>query len=651
MGWTAGQRLNNGKYTLQQDLGNAGFGLTYLAQDASEQPVVIKALNEAWQADPNFETVQQNFLNEALQIAKCQHRHLVTIYEAFQERIPHPNNSALSLSLWCIAMEYVAGQPLEDRVKTQGVLSEAEALLYIQQIGEALTVVHDQGILHRDVTPQNIMLRSGEKETVLIGFGMARDLHPNRDQRHTSLASEGFAPIEHYDYRTNRGPYTDIYALAATLYYGLTHTIPLDARTRELNRYKYGQDDLRSPKDIVPSLSDQVNQAIMQGLAIQPVHRPQTITDWFYLLGLLSQPSAPSAPTPTLTSAPPTSPSPPNPNASPNSTQIPSLAAPPGANNQKDSLWQQIQQWFKGSDKGSDSSTPPPAIAPSPRQYATPQSTPPSPSQPSLQKPLNLIKLPDMVLVNDQGQVTKTIPVEVNVYDENLGSGLSLRMVEIPAGTFTMGSPQHSSEQPQRQVTVPQFFMGMFAITQAQYQVLMGNNPSRFVGNNRPVETVSWNDADAFCKKLSQRTGTLYRLPSEAEWEYACRAGTITPFHFGETITPDLANFDGNYAYAKAPKGSYPKETLTVGCFPPNGFGLFDMHGNVWEWCADHWHDNYNGAPNDAGIWLSSNTTNRVLRGGSWFNRPRYCRSALRNQHSPNSRNGIRGFRVMSVSL
>ena len=153
----------------------------------------------------------------------------------------------------------------------------------------------------------------------------------------------------------------------------------------------------------------------------------------------------------------------------------------------------------------------------------------------------------------------------------------------------------------------------------------MGTNPSCFKGSNRPVEKVRWYNAVAFCKRLSQKTGKTYRLPSEAEWEYACRAGTTTPFHFGETITTDLANYGGDYtSYGQEPKGVYRKETREVGSFGvANNFGLYDMHGNVWEWCQDHWHSNYEGAPTDGSADL--------LRGGSWDDFAGYCRSACRS--------------------
>ncbi|MBD2449557.1 SUMF1/EgtB/PvdO family nonheme iron enzyme [Nostoc sp. FACHB-152] len=235
---------------------------------------------------------------------------------------------------------------------------------------------------------------------------------------------------------------------------------------------------------------------------------------------------------------------------------------------------------------------------------------------------------------------------------EDLGFGVKLEMVEIPGGTFLMGAfeseaESRDNERPTHHVTVPTFFMGKYAVTQEQWARVVAScpkinrdldpTPSRFKGDDHlPVERVSWYEAVEFCHRLSQKTGRNYRLPSEAEWEYACRAGTTTPFHFGETITTEVANYDGNYIYGAAPKGKYRKQTTSVGSFPPNYLGLYDMHGNVWEWCLDDWHANYEAAPTDGSPWFNDNDNifqksgNAVLRGGSWIYYPRYCRSAFR---------------------
>jgi formylglycine-generating enzyme required for sulfatase activity len=266
----------------------------------------------------------------------------------------------------------------------------------------------------------------------------------------------------------------------------------------------------------------------------------------------------------------------------------------------------------------------------------------------------------DKVTVDVRGNITNRQQRQAQFFRENLGSGAILDMVAIPGGRFVMGSPnteaeRRDNETPQRTVNISPFFMGKYPVTQAQYQALMGNNPSHFKGffksKQLPVEQVTWDDAVEFCRKLSQKTGKTYRLPSEAEWEYACRAGTTTPFYFGKTITPDLVNYDGNYPYGAAPKGLYRKQTTDVGSFGPNPFGLYDMHGNVWEWCSDRWHDNYNGAPSDGSSWETGTGHHRVLRGGSWDYNAVHCRSAFRDRNSADYRLRNWGFRVAVASV
>jgi formylglycine-generating enzyme required for sulfatase activity len=251
----------------------------------------------------------------------------------------------------------------------------------------------------------------------------------------------------------------------------------------------------------------------------------------------------------------------------------------------------------------------------------------------------------------------KTVPkivyhqARAEYFTEDLGNGVTLEMVAIPGGTFMMGSPENEaerldSESPQHKVTIQPFFMGKYPITQKQWaavaalpkvKIELNSDPSQFKGGNLPIECISWDEATEFCSRLSQYTqkqnpNKTYRLPSEAEWEYACRAGTTTPFHFGETITTELANYNGKYIYGNSFKDEYREETTEVAQFSPNAFGLYDMHGNVWEWCQDDWHENYESAPIDGDAWLDDNNNQslKMLRGGSWFLIPRYCRSAYR---------------------
>ncbi|MBW4517329.1 MAG: SUMF1/EgtB/PvdO family nonheme iron enzyme [Timaviella obliquedivisa GSE-PSE-MK23-08B] len=261
----------------------------------------------------------------------------------------------------------------------------------------------------------------------------------------------------------------------------------------------------------------------------------------------------------------------------------------------------------------------------------------------------------EVVIVNAKGEEAPRQTKKAKAFVEDLGNGVTLEMVAIPGGTFQMGSPagekgRDNDESPQHTVTIPAFFMGRYAVTQAQYEGMMGKNPSRSKGAKRPVGSVSWNDAQAFCKKLSQKTGRIYRLASEAEWEYACRAGTTTPFHFGETITSTLANYDGTYTYQSEPEGEYREQTVDVDSFLPNAFGLYSMHGNVWEWCEDIYHKNYEGEPTNESAWKAGREMDtRLLRGGSWYGSPGGCRSANRHRRSSGYLAQDIGFRVVAV--
>ncbi len=281
-------------------------------------------------------------------------------------------------------------------------------------------------------------------------------------------------------------------------------------------------------------------------------------------------------------------------------------------------------------------------------------------------------------------------------FTEQLNETTRLEMMLIPGGSFMMGQTEaekaelirldgeenyqkwYARELPRHLVAMPLFFMGKYPITQAQWRSVsaypsvaqeLNPDPSHFKGDNRPVENVSWDDATEFCRRLTQHTGRTYHLPSEAQWEYACRAGTTTPFHFGETLSDELANYcaqdreiNGTLykgTYGRGIQGQYREETTEVGQFSANPFGLYDMHGNVLEWCEDDYHDNYNGAPGDGSAWVDANdevsslesraNANKLLRGGGWGNDPQDCRSAVRDDDSRVLRgNGI-GFRVCCV--
>ena len=264
-------------------------------------------------------------------------------------------------------------------------------------------------------------------------------------------------------------------------------------------------------------------------------------------------------------------------------------------------------------------------------------------------------------------------------YTEALSDKVGIDMMLIPGGEFLMGTEEAEIERlcqkfaqdyfrresPQHKVKVPTFFMARFPITQAQWKIVanwesitcpLAPNPFYFKQPyeaqdrwNRPVESITWEEAKEFCHRLSQHTNRIHRLPTEAEWEYACRAGTTTPFHFGETLTSEFANYRATETFAEELPGIYRKQTTPAGYFQvANAFGLYDMHGNIWEWCEDDWHNNYQTKPSiGANAWVDQyHRERKVVRGGSWLNHPPYCRSAFR-RHGDTTRPGEAvGFRV-----
>jgi formylglycine-generating enzyme required for sulfatase activity/tRNA A-37 threonylcarbamoyl transferase component Bud32 len=650
--WQANQTIKDDRFLIQAILGGGGFGVAYRAEDRKEhRQVVIKTLNQRQQNQADFAEQQEKFMNEAMRLKGFAHPHIVEVYELIQVD-----------GLLGMVMEYIDGQELAEYVEDKGKLTESQALKYIEQVGEALIYIHEKGFLHRDIKPHNIMLRAGSQQAVLIDFGLARGFIDGKTLSMTNSHTPAYAPIEQYDRHGHFGAHTDIYALAATLYHLVTGEPPIFAAKGRLEAQNKGQSIDRFLWDKIPEgITERTKQGIIKGMAVLPKDRPQTMVDLFQILGLGLQP---------VKIAPPPPPVIPVVTPSPTGSIVPVKVA------QKRPV------------------TPPPT--PQPQVRATPRYTPvespaqrKTPSAPATRrnfikwlgfggvgavsvlafsqirrltepKPIKLTEIQfTSVKLNNQGIIIAKPPGSAQVYTEALGNGVDLKMVKIPGGKFMMGSPEsekdrRENESPQHQVTVPEFYLGQTLVTQAQYQAIMVNNPSNFKGNDKlPVESVTWLDAIAFCEKLSQKTNRTYRLPSEAEWEYACRAGTKTPYAFGETINPSVVNYNGNNPYGGAANGEYREKTTPVGSFPPNLFGLYDMHGNLLEWCLDEWTDNYNGAPTDGSargdIFSRDKNTERVLRGGSWFSIAQDCRAAVRFYLAASNRGNYVGFRVVGV--
>jgi formylglycine-generating enzyme required for sulfatase activity len=565
------------RYRVQCQLGQGGFGVTYEINEVrTNQAKVLKVLIN------NNPKAVELFKQEADVLSQLHHSGIPQVEsDAYFEYYPYNSQNPIH----CLVMEKVVGEDLEKYMRKRGLrpINQTTAIEWLKDLIIILEQVHNKDFFHRDIKPPNIMLRSESAELVLIDFGTVRKVTSTVFKQQggvTGIISAGYTPSEQIN--NNAVPQSDFFALGRTFVYLLTGKEPLD-----------------------PIMYDSYNETL----------------NWR--------------------------------NHAP---QISSMLA--------DLLDDMMQRLYK--DRPQNSHEILQRIAAIEKALQSPKPQPPIPQPPIPSNNLKTFSF-EVVTTDARGNITNQRKESAKYFTEDLGNGVTLEMVEIPGGTFIMGSPtseenSSSSESPQHQVTVPSFYMGKYELTQAQYQAIIGTNPSRFgfkgknrpvegvswnnavefckklsqkTGKNRPVEGVSWNNAVEFCKKLSQKTGKNYRLPSEAEWEYACRAGTITPFYFGESITPDLVNYNGNYTYASATKGKDRQQTTDVGTFPPNSFGLYDMHGNVWEWCQDDYKNNYINAPTDGSAltspsWSGKMLRGKMLRGGSWGYGPGICRSAYR---------------------
>ena len=289
--WRPGTTIQDGKYAIEATLGGGGFGVTYRArEESSGKLVAIKTLNVLIQSRADFAKHQERFVQEAFYLAKCNHPHIIAVKDVCKEG-----------ELWCMVMEFIMGKNLQEYVEEKGILAETEALNYIEQIGDALTYIHQQGFLHRDVKPANIMIRKDLSKAILIDFGLARSFVEGQTQTHTSSVTPSFAPLEQYQTRAKRGAYTDVYSLAATLYYLLTKKFPIAANYRSIEK-------LIPPQQHNPQISDRVNEMILKGMAMQPHQRPQSVGEWLQTLKSI----------PVTTISPP----PPQPSPSPKTTNV-----------------------------------------------------------------------------------------------------------------------------------------------------------------------------------------------------------------------------------------------------------------------------------------------------------------------------------------
>lgn len=608
------------RYQIIKSLGQGNFGDTYLAKDydlPGHPQCVVKHLKPKDLTPALLPIARRLFETEAEVLYKLGKLH---------ERIPTLSAHFEENGEFYFVQDFIDGHDLTKELLPGEKLSESYVISLLKNILEILAVVHQQNVVHRDIKPANLMRRQ-DGEIVLIDFGAVKEIGTlilntsGQTNLTVAIGTLGYMPSEQSNGRPKLS--SDIYAVGMIGIQALTGKTP-DSLSEDPTT---GEVVWRNQAQVSQNLANILDKMVRDHFS----QRYQNAGEALQALLALS-PNAPNSSVPiilvTLQH---------NWSSLPNTTRRTVLQLG-GFAGVGFIIAAVIKNLKNNSYKPSSNSL-------KTFGFAT-------------------------VTVNLTGQIINRPQGKTRVFKDSIGNGVTLKMVEIPGGNFVMGSPdteigRYDSEGSQHNVTVAPFFMGKYEVTQEQWEAVMGNNPSAFKGAKRPVERVSWYDVVKFCQKLSQKTGKTYRLPSEAEWEYACRAGTSTPFYFGDTITSDLVNYNGTYSYAAAPTGLYRKQTTDVGSFPPNAFGLYDMHGNVWEWCADPWHDNYQGAPQDGRVWDEKNNDNlyynydvlvnikndqgrRLLRGGSWGSNPDDCRAAYRYfNFAPDLRGISIGFRVV----
>jgi formylglycine-generating enzyme required for sulfatase activity len=459
----------------------------------------------------------------------------------------------------------------------------------------------------------------------------------------------GYAPFEQIQGQGTDAR-SDLFSLAATLYHLLVGMPPPDAMVRALSTMNGQADPLRPVHAVNAAVPPALGAVVQQALAMGRDQRPESAVAMRAALKSAAAESVAAAPAPMASGAEAAT------VAVPRPAGDPAVAARPAPRSG-------MRLWLVGAGVAglvvvigltvalpgrritSPNARPEAAhevvadliaIAPAERTFAFEAATPG----------------PDGAVARDQRQGRS--------YFEDLGNDEAIEMVAIPSGEFLMGStaPEYPDEGPQHRVTILPLYLSRYEVTQAQWRAVattmprvahdLDPEPAAFKGDALPVEQVSWDDAIEFCERLSRKTRRRYRLPSEAEWEYAARAGTATAFAFGDTLTPTLANYDGEVAFGSGPRGAKSKGTVPVGSFGvANAFGLYDMHGNVMEWCLGEYHSNYEGAPPDGRPWLANGDLDRrVLRGGSWDDLAVDCRSANRYSYPREGRQRTIGLRL-----
>ena len=580
------------RYRAVSLLGQGGFGRTFLAIDEfkpSKPRCVVKQFLPEVKGKKAIKKATELFEREAARLDELgKHQQIPELLAFFnQEERKY------------LIQEFIDGDDLAKELDKNGVFNQIQIEELLQDLLSVLDFVHKNNVIHRDIKPENIIRRKQDNKLVLVDFGAAKEsIGENTSVVGTIIGSAAYIAPEQAVGKAKFA--SDLYSLGATCLHLLTDIEPtelFDVAEGEWMWRNYLQDN-----EIDYELS-RVLDKLVEGATRR---RFQSVKEVLEELGGNTNPNLPHTSTPKAI---------------------------------------KYKQKYSSSKK---------------------QKLASSKVKKRIQKlELKIIEYDYKTISNDACLIigkksslpTRSHHGKAKYITLDLAENITLDLIGIPGGKFLMGSleeelEREKEESPQHQVSVRPFLLGKYPVTQAQWQAIMGNNPAKFADSDvskskKPVERVSWFDSVLFCEKLSQMIGREFRLPTEAEWEYACRGKTITPFHYGSTIGTGLANYNGEDIYGSGFEGENRCETTDVNSFPPNLFGLYDLHGNVAEWCADSWHNNYNNAPTDGSAWTSNNPKDaRVLRGGSWLHIPGACRSAQRIKSEPKSKSDAFGFRI-----
>jgi formylglycine-generating enzyme required for sulfatase activity len=593
-----------GRYRLVRKLGEGGMGAVFLAEDSQlRRSVALKVPHLGDGADPE---IVARFRREARVAAALDHPGLCPVYDVGEIDGTH-----------YLTMPFLDGTPLS--AHTGKPWLPQVALDLVSRLAGALAALHGRGLMHRDLKPANVML-TPDGTPVLMDFGLARGFGATATlltRAGAQLGTPAYAAPEQADGDADSlGPATDVYALGVILYELLTGRRPFEAPTPQGLLFGIFFKEPPPPSTLRPDIDPALDAVCLKALAKDPARRYPGMAEFAAALDAVREGSVPASGTlPGQPSEPPAQP----PTVAPAPIHLAATVAPPRREPAR------------------------PGIAPFGVRQAQ--------------------ELQQAWAAHLGRQAEETL---------ELRGGESLTVVLIPPGTFRMGSPADEkdrnpwekafdAEAAHPVILTRPFYLGKFAVTQGQYEAVLGKEINRSYFSPRgggadkvkgeptgrfPVDSVSWGDAVRFCEMLSKRVWGKVALPTEAEWEWACRAGTDSPFHFGTQLNGTQANCDGTTPYGTDVRGPYLGRTCAVGSYPPNAWGLHDVHGNVFEWCRDRYGPYADLAETDPERTEPGPAAGRVLRGGSWYGFARFCRAGARRWSAPSDARYLVGFRV-----